>query len=154
MAAAARDRDVRQAIVTLLEATGQFDGVYLGGLPEDGGQAAGNLRAVALDQIGTTETDRWDSSDSTSDLVMTSQVRLIVMARDDDGVVRDEMAENLVDVIGNTLNGVSIASLTLPPFTRIKSWAWQKETPPERRITILFEYQYLVPGWNQFDTTE
>jgi hypothetical protein len=34
------------------------------------------------------------------------------------------------------------------------SWRWEKPTSPERRISSVFSYQYIVEGWDEYDTSE
>jgi hypothetical protein len=152
MGATGRERDVRSSIRDVLDSTGAFDGVYLAGLPPDRGERCGDSRSVSIEPVETTGADHWD--DTTGDLVMTSRVSLTLLARHDDPQVRDETAEQLLNVAANALNGQALAGLTLPGWTRIRSWTWQKPHAPERRIAAVLEYQYLVAGWTGFDTTE
>ena len=73
--------------------------------------------------------------------------------RAEDPQLRDEAAELLFDIAANTLNGVSLASLTSPQWSRFASWRWQPPAAPERRITAVYSYVYLVAGWEAYDTT-
>jgi hypothetical protein len=147
-----RERDFRNQIHDVLEATGAFDGVYLTGLPEDRGEASSEGRCVSIEPAETVQTDHWD--DTSGDLLMTCRVNLTLLARHDDPQIRDETAELLVDTIANVLNGQSLAGGTLIGQTRFKSWSWEKPKAPERRITAVLEYQYLVRGWTEFNTAE
>jgi len=70
-----------------------------------------------------------------------------------DPQLRDEGAELLLDTAANTLNGQSLAGLTMPALTRFSGWTWKDATPPERRIIASFSYQYIVEGWESYDTT-
>ena len=85
---------------------------------------------------------------------MTCRVNLTLLARHDDPQIRDETAELLVNVAANVLNGQSLAGATLAGQTRFKSWSWEKAKPPERRITAVLEYQYLVRAWTGSNTAE
>ena len=147
-----RERDIRNEIHDVLEATGAFDGVYLTGLPEDRGEASSESRAVAIEPAETVQSDHWD--DVRGDLLLTCRVNLTVLARHDDPQIRDEMAEMLVNIAANVLNGQSLSGATLVGQTRFKSWSWEKPKAPERRITVVLEYQYLVSDWTGSNTAE
>lgn len=147
-----RDRDVRNAIRDALESTNAFDGVYLQGHPEDRGERSGNLRAVAIEPAETAVSDSWDDREGA--LLMTSRITLTFLSRHEDPLVRDETAEQLLNLAANALNGQSLAGLTLPPRTRFQSWTWHRANAPERRIVAVFEYQYLVEGWSELDISE
>jgi hypothetical protein len=147
-----RDRDVRNAIVTVLTATGAYDGVWVTGLPEDSGSGSSVQAAAAIEPVSSTQDDRWDSQ-TDGGLVVTSLVRITLVYRHDDPQLRDEGAELLLDVAANALNGQSLAGLTLPGLTRFTGWSWTAPTAPERRIAATFSYQYIVEGWGGYDTT-
>lgn len=148
----ARDRDVRNAIQTVLTATGAFDGVWIWGLPENYGTGSSQLAAAAIEPLSSTSNDRWDGGPETG-LVVTSTVTITLLYRNEDPQIRDEGAELLFDTAANALNGQSLTDLTLPDMTKFTSWKWQTPAAPERRITTVFSYQYIVEGWNQFDMT-
>lgn len=148
-----RDRDVREDIRDRLEATDQFGGVFLSGLPEDFGFGASLQTAAVIEPQSGSQDDKWDA-EPTGDLIVSGAVTITFLARDEIPETRDAAVELLFTTAANALNGQSLAELTLPPLTRFASWRWQKATPPERRITSTFNYQYLVPGWGQQDTTE
>ena len=149
-----RDRDVRNAIQTALAATGAFDGVWIWGLPENYGTGASQLAAAAIEPQASQQDDKWDSQ-TAGGLVVTSQVRITLLYRNDDPQLRDEGAELLLDTAANALNGTDlVAGFTLPAFTRFRSWTWQTPVPPERRIVAAFEYQYEIDGWDSYDTTQ
>jgi hypothetical protein len=57
-------------------------------------------------------------------------------------------------VAANALNGQCLAGLTLPQLTNFTSWHWEKPAAPERQITAIFTYHYIVEGWNSYDTSE
>ena len=147
-----RERDIRNLIGDLLDQTGAFDGVYLSGLPEDRGETAGDSRAVVIEPDMTTRTDPTDDFDG--DPLLSAQVKLIFMARDEDPQVRDEVAELLLNVAAVTLDGNTLGGMVLPSRTKIRSWSWQKPVAPERRITAILEFQYLGDGWASFNTAD
>jgi hypothetical protein len=147
-----RERDIRNQIRDILEQTAAFDGVYLAGLPEDRGEPSGDTRSVSIEPGETTEADLWD--DTTGDLVMTCRVSLTLLARDEDPQIRDEAAEQLLNISASAVNGQSLGGATLAGLTRIRSWSWEKPKAPERRITAVLEYQYLVSDWTGLNTAE
>ncbi len=150
----ARDRDVRNAIQTLLVATGAFDGVWIWGLPEDYGTGASQLAAAAIEPASSTQEDKWDGAGETG-LVVTSRVSITLLYRNDDPQLRDEGVEQLLDVAANALNGQNfVPGFVLPDMSRFRSWSWQPAAPPERRISATFEYQYEIDGWGNYDTTQ
>ena len=154
MAESVRDRDVRQAAKDALNATGQFDAVYLSGLPEDYGQAAGQLR-VAVIEMGNEfrVNDLWDSAQD-GGLTVDGEAHITVLVRDQDPQVRDELAELLINVISNTLNGVAMDSWTTEQTSFVMRWRPIPSQAPERRMMAVYEYQYFVEGWTSFNTTE
>jgi hypothetical protein len=147
-----RERDIRNQIHDLLEQTGAFDGVYLAGLPEDRGEPSGDRRSVSIEPGETTEADLWD--DTTGDLIMTCRVNLTFLARHENPQIRDETAEQLLNIAASALNGQSLAGATLVGQTRIRSWSWERPNAPERRIAAVLEYQYLVSNWAGLNTVE
>jgi hypothetical protein len=147
-----RDRDVRNAMQAALVATGAFDGVFVWGLPEDYGSGASNASLAVIEPESSTQEDRWDAAPG-SGLFITSRVTITLIYRDEDPQLRDEAAELLLDTAANALNGQGLAGLTLPQLTRFVSWRWEKPDPPERRIASIFSYQYIVEGWDSYDTS-
>jgi hypothetical protein len=153
-----RDRDVRNAIQAVLAATNAFDvsingdySVYLWGMPEEWGSGASSTAAAAISPLSSHQEDLWDAS-PTGGLVITSRVSIVLAYRHHDPQLRDEAAELLVDTTANALNGQSLAGLTFTQTARLTEWTWQPATPPERRINCTFSYQYIVEGWNSYDT--
>jgi hypothetical protein len=133
-------------------ATGAFDAVSLGGLPEDHGSGSSNTALAAIEPLSSDQADRWDNAPE-GGLIVTSLVTITLLYRHEDAQLRDEAVELLLDTAANALNGQSLAALTLPPLTRFVSWRWEKPKAPERRISATFSYQYLVEGWNSYDVT-
>jgi hypothetical protein len=146
-----RDRDVRNAIQAALQATLAFDpgAVWLWGLPEVFGSVASFQAAVAIDPYDWRQDDRYDDLGG---VVVSSEVYLTFLFRNNDPVLRDEGAERLLCVAQDALNGQCLAGLTWPATTKIVHGKWLPPAPPERRIQAVFCYQYLIDGWNNFDT--
>lgn len=146
--------DVRHAIATILEDSGYFDDVFMTGLPKMDDQSAEDLRACAILPSETTEDDRYDTSPGGL-IVLDARVKIVFVARDQDPLARDKTVNLLLLYAQNALNGESLAGITLPDFTRFKGgWRWEDPVPPERKITAMFSFRYLVQGWKAFDTTD
>ena len=126
--------------------------MFLWGKPEDYGSGASLAVIAVIEPVSSTQDDYWDTQ-TTGGLVVTSQVRITLYARAEDPQIRDEGAELLLEITANALNGEALAGLTMPPFTRMQSWTWSPPTPPERSIACMFSYQYIVEGWEAYDTT-
>ena len=146
-----RERDVRNAIHNVLLATNAFTGVYITGLPEDAGAAASDLLAAAIEPAGSQLNTGWDAQ-TDGGLCYASTVTVTLLARNDDAQLRDEQAEQLLDVLANAVNGTSLAGITLPGKTYVSAWRWQPPAPPERRIAATVSFSYLVT-WEGWDTT-
>lgn len=146
-----RERDVRVLIRDLLEQTGAFDEVRLG-MPEARGSSAGRLRTAVVEPVQTVRNDPWD--DLAADPLMTCHVRVILMSRDDDPQVRDDVAERLLNITANALLSDALAAWVIPSRTRFRSWTWEDAVAPERRISAILEYQYLVDGVSGLNTSE
>lgn len=154
-----RDRDVRRAIADLLDATNEFDGVYMLSLAEVSGRCAADARAVVIEPDSLEFSDPWsdgssDGEPNTGALTVSARLLLTLMVRDDDPDRRDNGAERLASIVSNTLNGRSLAGLTMPLFTRFHSMTWLPPEPPERRISTIFTYRRLVEPWTAFGSAE
>jgi hypothetical protein len=154
-----RDRDVRNAVKAALIATEAFDlmpsgdsAVWIWGLPEDYGTGSSIQAAAAIIPQSSRQEDLWDAA-SAGGLVITSRLGIALLYRHEDPQLRDEGTELLLDFAANALNGQSLAGLTFPQTTRIVQWDWQAPTVPERRINAILSYQYIVEGWDEYDTT-
>jgi hypothetical protein len=147
-----RERDVRNAIRDALVATNAFAGVWLSGRPEDYGQGASELTAAAIEPVATSLTTGWDAQ-TAGELDFTATVTVTLLARSEDPQLRDELAEQLLDVLHNAVNGQSLAGFTLPGKTIVQSWRWQPVTPPERRIQATVSFAYLVT-WEGWDASQ
>lgn len=147
-----RERDIRGAIMELLDSTGAFDRIYTGSLPDAGCEPSGILRTASIEPSGTVVSGLGD--DVAGALKATSSITIVLLARDDDPAVRDDAAESLLNTTASALNGRSLGGISLPGSTRLRSWAWRRATPPERRIEATLEFQYLLEGWSNFDLAE
>ncbi len=145
-----RDRDVRNAIQAALVETNAFDGVYVWGVPEEYGTGASSLAAAVIEPVSSDQTDCWDSQPG-GGIQVRSLVSITFLCRKEDPQLRDEATELLFDTAADALNGQCLAQFTLPGLTRFMSWRWEKPTPPERRITAVFSYAYIVEGWDSYD---
>ena len=160
-----RDRDVRLAIQTLLQATGAFDAgaVTMTGLLPDVQAAVSDQAAAVIDPVTTTFDSAklgvstgtgmgWDSEPG-GGIIIFSSVTITLLFRHEDPELRDEGVERLFDVAANALNGQCLATITLPAFTRFSGYKWVTATPPERQIVATFGYQYILEGWTVADET-
>lgn len=148
----ARDRDIRDAIVAALQATNAFDAIYTTGLPKFDDQSAEDLLAVSIQPIDWSESDAYDDAPA-GYMQIEGRVRFVFVARAQDEQTRDDSVEDLLDFARNTLNAQVLAGVTMPTWTKFVSGKWEDPTPPERKITAVFMYRYLVPTWTDFDTT-
>ncbi len=94
----------------------------------------------------------WDSQ-AGGGLCYDCQLKITILVRQNDAQLRDETAEQLLDVLANTVNGQALAGLTLPGMTLLKSWRWMPAKAPERRITATLWFSYIVT-WDDFDVEE
>jgi hypothetical protein len=154
-----RDRDVRNAIQAALVATDAFDvsanegaAVWIWGLPEDWGTGSSNQAAAAIIPQSSRQEDLWDAAPS-GGIVITSRVAIVLAYRHSDPQLRDEGAELLLDTTANALNGQDLGGQIIPQTARVIGWDWQQPAAPERRIQATFSYQYIVEGWDEYDTT-
>lgn len=147
-----RERDVRRAIREMLDSTGMFDRVDLGIAADPGGGASGMLRTASIEPKETVVAGLGD--DVSGGLAATATVKILLIARDDDHIARDDAAEVLLNTTAAALNGRAIGGITLPGSTRLRSWEWRKAAAPERRIEATLEFRYLLEGWNDFNLSE
>ena len=147
-----RDRDVRNAIQTALEATGAFNAVHVWGLPADYGSGSSEQAAAWIVPQSSRQEDLWDAA-LEGGLLVTSQVAIVMAYRDDDPQLRDEGAELLLEYTANALNGQDLGGQILPQTARLLGWSWQPPESAERRIQAMFVYQYINEGWDSYDTT-
>ncbi len=148
-----RERDIRNAIRDALLATGAFSDCSISGLPEDSGSAASDLTAAAIEPLSTAYFTGWDAQIE-GGLCYDAQIKVTLLARKEDQQLRDELAEQLLEHLKNAVNGQSLAGLTLPGKTLVKSWRWMPAKAPERRITAMLMASYIEEGWDAGDVEE
>lgn len=142
-----RGADILDAIADMLEATREFDSVYRHGVGEVGRDAASHgTRSVFIESMNENESDLWDDPSGPSEVV-SGQVGITIVVRDQDPRDRDRMADRLKNVARNALNGRSICNLTLPDFTRFSTFQTQRAQPPSRMIRGTLVYKYLVDSF-------
>lgn len=149
----ARERDIRRAAIDLLKATGEFDDVYAYSMPEEQGQAAGDLKAAVVLPISGSDSLEYDDVGNGRPLCKLT-FHIVVMVRNDDPQVRDETAEMLLSFAKNAVNGKSLAGLTFPATTIVRNHQWVPEKPPERQIRCVVQASYETPGWTDYNTAE
>jgi hypothetical protein len=146
------ERDVRNPNQAAQMATRAYSNVWITGLPETYGQGASNLTAAAIEPVATDFKTGWDAA-SGGNLDYTATCTVTLLARHPDPQLRDELAEQLLDYLANSVNGQSLAGFTLPEKTIVTGWRWQSAAPPERRIAATVSFAYLV-RWDSFDTSQ
>lgn len=147
-----RERDVRQAVVDLLAATGEFHDVTLGD-SDPRGRAASDLRLATVDPSSTSSDDQWDGGPDGGS-VLDCRILVTVYVRAADPKLRDDAAERLLNVVRNAVNHQSLGDLTLPDFTKIKTWTWRPAQGGERSIVCVLSVRYIEEGWTSADAAE
>ena len=133
-----------------LAALGVFDGVYRSALPEDKGQSSGDKLAAVV------APGDWDEVDERNDeetVQSTRRVRwaLTLIARDDDPELREAALDDLLSASQNALDGVSLAGVTIPDWTRLRRGRYEPSQSPEQRMTVVGEFAYWVEGFDGHD---
>jgi hypothetical protein len=147
-----RERDVRTAIMDALQATGEFDLVNTG---QDKGQEVnsdGNSFAH-VDPHDAQEASHWDDGGGAGVEVI-SRCRITLSVSNNDPQTRDEHLEKLLNITQNIVNDQSLAELTLPSSSRIRSWRWLPAKAPLRQVEAIFEFHYLPDSSQDFGTEE
>jgi hypothetical protein len=149
-----RERDVRNAIRDALIQTGAFEAVLLTGLPEDYGAAASDAALVSIQPGSTRFISGWDAAPDGGRNFM-CQLLVTILARNADPVLCDEYAEQLLEIVRNTVDGrVLVQGFNEPQKTLVTGWSWLPRTAPERRIAATVTFNYLVDGWNSNDASQ
>jgi hypothetical protein len=150
----ARERDVRNAIKDALLQTGAFSQVRVTGLPEDYGEGASDLTAAAIQPGSTRMLNGWDAAPGGGRTFM-CQLLVTVLVRHIDAELCDELAEQLVELVRNAVDGQQlVGGFNEPERTMVTGWQWLPKTPPERRIAVTVTYNYIQDGWNNADTSQ
>lgn len=148
-----RERDVRRAAGELLAATGEFHCVAVGGEVFANGAAASDLAFALIDPMDTQEADEHDAAPWGAS-ILKSRCSLVVGSRHSDPILRDDRAERLLNVARNALNGKSLGDFTMPDFTKVSRWSWQRAADSERRISCTLAFTYLEEGWDDADVSD
>lgn len=149
-----RDWLILEAIQQALDATQQFDGVYLSELPEQHGRSAQETRVAIVLPLDWQEVDDADGPTGVEDVVR-MRYQLVLLVRNEDPVERDRDLDRLLGVCKNEIDGVElIPGQTFPGWTKLRSGKWEPAAAPERRMTVVGECAYLVVGDDQHDTEE
>lgn len=146
----ARSDDIREDIKRRLEATGRFSLVTTAGLPEEVGFGAGELCAAVIGVPSDEPQSRWDGGDEIG-LEFKGQLPITLMVRNGDPALRDRQLDLLRNALKNAVNGQSLAEITVPDMTRVRTPLPKPPKSAERRIEATLLYSYLQTGWDTAD---
>lgn len=101
----------------------------------------------------------WANLDSSGEfagvrLEHTGRLVVALAVRDEDHEARWCRLSRLEAIVNNTLNGQSLAGVTVPGRTLCMRGTYPTAQHPEQRSLIGIDYEYLVNGYAGFDTTE
>ena len=146
-----RDRDIRNEVKRILDATNAYDQVSLGRM--EGSEAAEDLRLVEVSPLKEVYSDEFDDDVKGSQLVdATMEIRLTAKHQDEQS--RDELAELMRNNALNTLQSLSILGITMPAWQKFNSAVWLPSVPPERTVVLTLAYRYMPESSSSYDTTE
>src|SRR5690242_2165547 len=128
-----RTDDVRNDIKGRLEQSGYFSSVHTRGTPEEQGFSAGDLVAAVIGMTSDDTRDAWDGGDGTG-LVVSEKCPVTLLVRDADPTLRDRKLDLVRNALRVAVNGQSLADLTVPDMTYVKSSRPMSPRAPERRI--------------------
>jgi hypothetical protein len=140
------DWDVLEAVRDAIEATGEFDGVFLPDLPEERGTSSGDGNAAWVSPLNWDESDEFQDPGDLAVLVRKVGWTLTLMVRRGESLARGRELSRLVAVCQNAVSGQSVGGLTIPAWTRLKSGRWEKARPPEQRLVSAGTFAYVVEG--------
>lgn len=146
-----RDDAIFQAIVAILQATGEFDDVHYPSLPEEQGEPAAELKMAVLEPAEHSEPV--EIFDDGSDEIVMAKYQLHITVRDGDAATCASEVDRLMNVACNAINGQSILGATFPDTTRLKRGKWNRRVAPEQKVICQGEFQYEVIGWTGHATT-
>lgn len=146
----ARSDDIRDDIRARLEATGHFSRVSTRGTPDEQGFSAGDLVAAVIGMTADDTTDLYDGGDGTG-LRVDGRCPVTLMVRNADPQLRDRQLDLVRNVLRRAVNGQSLAGLTVPDKTYMKSSRPMPPKAPERRIEATVIWAYLPESWDDFD---
>jgi hypothetical protein len=147
--ASLRDRGILKLIAGLLTATEEFHDVTTGGLPEQVGSSAENLKLASLELAAFEEVARWDDGD----IERTVQFWLWILVRDPDPDTRDDEADRLQAVAANAIVGQSVGGATFIGKTKLGRGVYEPARGVERRLKVMGQFAYEVPAWDGRSST-
>ncbi len=144
----ARDADVIDAIIAALKATRAFDDVAWGEEPERWGRGAEKSALAVVEPSDWGEIDEWDDEPGADGLgySVKSTFTLTIHVRNPDPRTRDRKLDYLLNVAKNAIDGNGFGGLVVNDLTILRRGKYSPARNPERRMTIVGEYSYLVDG--------
>jgi hypothetical protein len=141
------DGTILDDIAARLEATGAFDAVQRGALPEQYGQGSAALK-MAVVAAGT-----WEESDTSDDPTIPQSYRqstwnLTLLVRQDDPAIRENTLTELLTASQGALDGQALGGGTIPALSRLRRGTYQTPVAPEQRMTVRGEFSYWIEGFN------
>lgn len=147
-----RTDDIRDDIRARLDATGIFSAVLTSGLPEEHGFSAGELCAAVVGMSSDDKTPMFDGGDGTG-VRVGEKCPVTLLVRNADPVLRDRQLDLARSALNDAINGRSLAGLTIPDLTYVKSSRPLPPKAPERRVEATLVWAYVTEGWADFDET-
>lgn len=149
-----RDADVIDAIIASLRATRAFDEVAWGEAPEKWGRAADRSALATVEPADWKEIDEWDEEPAGDSLgyAVRSTFLLTIYVRNPDNRTRDRRVDRLLNIAKVAIDGQGFGGIVVPDLTILRSGKYQPAASPERRMTVVGEYCYLVDGSESHDT--
>ncbi len=145
-----RESEIRRAIADALTASGAFDSVKVGRLPEGWGLGASDLAAAVVGPGSTRRLAGWDDAPDGA-AAYECEVRLTVLARTSDEELTDDAAEALWGEVVAAVDGASLVpGLTEPAGAYVGQWRYEDTPAPERRVSGTATVRYLMP-WGGFE---
>ena len=145
--ASARDSDIFDDMVSRLVATNAFTLVSYG----DQTPTEGNDSYICV--INPISDDELDDV-APIEIVRRVRFQVYLEVREEEPTTRVKALDRLANTVRKTLNGVSLASLTLPPLTMVRSGVLSEPRHPGQTLKLTGEFAYLIPGYGGHDDTE
>lgn len=142
-----RDNDIYVAAVDLLKATNAFTEVTYGEPLNVGPTPADTQYLCVINHTSDSELDDVDPIQ----IVRTCTATIQIDVREQDPETRVNVLDRLGNTVRKTLNGQSLASLTLPPLTLCRRGSLGKPSHPNQTLTLSFEFAYLIDGYGGHD---
>lgn len=152
-----RERDIRNAMYSLIEATGEFDYLPIGRGTTAWAPAAAATKSLSIEPFTGRHVPKWDEA-AFDGLENDVRLKVTITAADDDPQLRDELAERLYNLACNALNNQALPGggdiTTMPMFTGFETYRWLPPVHPNRQIEAIFVFRYLLPDSQSYDTSE